>query len=62
MRVLWDKNLLFGTMFLENCMKMKEIGLRGGRMFLAPHPLASGHILPPANGGSQVMFSTLAEP
>ena len=29
-------NLLFGQIFPENCMKMKEIGPRGGRVSLAP--------------------------
>ena len=27
------KNLLFGKIFTENCMKMKEIGPRGGTGF-----------------------------
>ena len=26
----WSKNLLFGKIFVENCMKMEEIGTRGG--------------------------------
>ena len=30
------KNLLFGTIFSENCMKMKEIGKKTGRGHLAP--------------------------
>ena len=28
---VWGKNLLFDKIFAENCMKMKEIGLRRGR-------------------------------
>ena len=30
----WDygENLLFGKIFVENCMKMIEIGQRGGRL------------------------------
>ena len=27
---IWAKSLLFGKIFAENCMKMKEIALRGG--------------------------------
>ena len=26
---VWGENVLFGKDFVENCMKMKEIGLRG---------------------------------
>ena len=33
-------NLLFGPIFTENCMKMKEFGPGGGlRAYLAPPPL-----------------------
>ena len=32
-------NLLFGQKFLENCVKMKEFGPRGGHASLVPPPL-----------------------
>ena len=32
------ENLLFGKIFAENCMKMKEIGPRGGAHPLTPPP------------------------
>ena len=31
---LWDKKLMFGRIFAENFMKMKEIGSRGGHTSL----------------------------
>ena len=31
-----NKNLLFGKIFAENCMQLKEIGLRGGASLLRP--------------------------
>ena len=31
-----DKNLLFGNIFTENCMKMKENGPRGGAAITSP--------------------------
>ena len=50
----WGANLLFGKIFLENCMKMKEIGPRGGGgASLALLGCANGStsplFLPPAN-------------
>ena len=33
---VWGKNLLFGKIFAENCMKMKEIGPEGP-VSLAPY-------------------------
>ena len=33
------QKLLFGKIFAENCMKMKEIGLRGTSFPSAPFPL-----------------------
>ena len=37
--LVWGKNLLFGKIFTENCMKMNEIGPRGGAHLW--HPLGS---------------------
>ena len=36
---VWDENLLLCRMFVENCKKMKEIGLSGRRASPAPPPL-----------------------
>ena len=30
--LVWDKNLLLDTIFGKNCMKIKEIGPRGGHV------------------------------
>ena len=46
-------NLLFGKIFLENCMKMKEIGPRGGGGALPWHPLR------PANGMILALHNTI---
>ena len=34
--LVWSENLLFGKIFVENCIKMKEIGPRGGASLAPP--------------------------
>ena len=41
----WSENLLFGKAFAENCMKMKEIGPKGGGTPLdPPMPINGDHL------------------
>ena len=43
------RNLLIWKICAENCMKMKEIGPRGGRASIAPPPIGSANTMTTAN-------------
>ena len=54
------ENLLFGKIFAENCMKMREIGLSGRTSSLAP-PFGSANVLE-INSGQIVLIKVSPPP